>query len=76
MKVALVFTDKPMKLESQFRMTYAMILKNLQHNKEADVTVENMITRSFKEFPEQAKHIQYRSVSTTSVLVGQLTSAL
>ncbi|XP_054261713.1 SKI2 subunit of superkiller complex protein [Macrosteles quadrilineatus] len=52
--------DKPMKLESQFRMTYAMILKNLQHNMEADVTVENMITRSFKEFPEVAKHSTYR----------------
>lgn len=49
-----------MKLESQFRMTYAMILKNLQHNMEAEVTVENMITRSFKEFPEQAKHSNYR----------------
>uniref|UniRef100_A0A1B6CVG1 Helicase ATP-binding domain-containing protein n=1 Tax=Clastoptera arizonana TaxID=38151 RepID=A0A1B6CVG1_9HEMI len=53
--------EKPMKLESQFRTTYSMILKNLKRSSEADLSVETMMTRSFKEFFEQTKHAKYRA---------------
>lgn len=43
---------KPMKLESQFRLTYAMILSLLRVER---VSVEDMMSHSFREFGKQLK---------------------
>lgn len=43
---------KPMKLESKFRLTYSMILSLLRVER---VTVEDMMSHSFREFGKQLK---------------------
>lgn len=56
-----LLTGKPMKLESQFRLTYNMILNLLRVE---DIKVEDMLKRSFAEFhaqralPEQQQQLQ------------------
>ena len=51
-QLKLMILGKPMRLESQFRLTYAMILYLLRVEM---VTVENMMSHSFREFGNQMK---------------------